>query len=449
MAYDSSTGQEGPAYPSPTPTEKGVWDLQQVRDKQLLGTGQWKYDAPSAPSGLFTVGSNRDGVLGGNFGPQFAHRSSPIQVGTDTDWSKVFENMNSGVMANAAMRAEGTLYMWGTNTYGTLGLNEGPGSTAGARSSPTQVPGTNWHELTLIQGDAEGVMAAKSDGSLWVWGNNQYGTLGLNEKGGHATAQGGSKKKSSPTQLGADGAWNINKFKFSGYHHGAAAIGSNGGYYIWGINSEGRLGQNQAAGNWGYAPQGLSSPTQVGTEGNWATVCMGGASGCGGTKTDGTMWAWGDQYRGQAGQNSRQPDGLSSPCQIPGGNWSVMKGSDVTRMATKTDGTLWSWGYDAHGNLGLNEEGTGEGRSSPCQVGSPSDIVKWDTDNFVVGANYFTAMKEDGSLWACGRNSNGQFGSGDIGQGVSVSSPVQVAGAGTYYALSRTYNTINYLKRDA
>ena len=247
MTY--SNPSEGLAYPSPTPTEKGVWDLQQVRDKQLLGTGQWKYDAPSAPSGLFTVGSNRDGVLGGNFGPQFASRSSPIQIGTDTDWSKVFENMNSGVMANAAMRAEGTLYMWGTNTYGTLGKNDNT-----TRSSPTQIPGTNWHELTLIQGDAEGVMASKTDGSLWVWGNNQYGTLGLNEKGGHATAQGGSTKKSSPTQLGATGAWNIGKFKFSGSHHGAAAIGSNGGYYIWGINSDGRFGQNQAAGNWGFAP---------------------------------------------------------------------------------------------------------------------------------------------------------------------------------------------------
>ena len=441
MAYDSSTGQEGPAYPSPTPTEKGVWDLQQVRDKQLLGTGQWKYDAPSAPSGLFTVGSNRDGVLGGNFGPQFAHRSSPIQVGTDTDWSKVFDNMNCGVMANAAMRAEGTLYMWGTNTYGTLGKNDNT-----TRSSPTQVPGTNWHELTLIQGDAEGVMASKTDGSLWVWGNNQYGTLGLNEKGGHATAQGGSTKKSSPTQLGATGAWNIGKFKFSGSHHGAAAIGSNGGYYIWGINSEGRLGQNQAAGNWGFAPGGLSSPVQVGTEGNWATVCMGGASGCGGTKTDGTLWNWGGQYRGQAGQNSRQPDGLSSPVQIPGGNWSVMKGSDTVRMATKTDGTLWSWGYDAHGNLGLNEEGTGEGRSSPCQVGSPSDIVKWDTDNFVVGGNYFIAMKQDGSVWASGRNTNGSFGINNL---TEYSSPTQVRSAGVYYALSRTYNTINYLKRDA
>ena len=436
-----STGQEGPAWPSPTPTEKGVWDLQQVRDKQLLGTGKWKYDAPSAPSGLFVVGSNRDGVLGGNFGPQFASRSSPIQIGTDTDWSKVFENMNSGVMANAAMRAEGTLYMWGTNTYGTLGKNDNT-----TRSSPTQIPGTNWHELTLIGGDAEGMIASKTDGSLWVWGNNQYGTLGLNEKGGHATAQGGSTKKSSPTQLGATGAWNINKFKFSGYHHGAAAIGSNGGYYIWGSNTEGRLGQNQAAGNWGFAPQGISSPVQVGTEGSWDTVCMGGAAGCGGTKTDGTLWAWGAQYRGQAGQNSRQPDGLSSPCQIPGGNWSVMKGSDTVRMATKTDGTLWSWGYDAHGNLGLNEEGTGEGRSSPCQVGSPSDIVKWDTDNFVVGGNYFIAMKQEGSVWGCGRNTNGSFGINNL---TEYSSPVQVAGAGTYYTLSRTYNTINYLKRDA
>ena len=173
---------------------------------------------------------------------------------------------------------------------------------------------------------------------------------------------------------------------------------------------------------------------------------MGGAGGCGGTKTDGSLWAWGAQYRGQAGQNSRQPDGLSSPVQIPGGNWSVMKGSDTVRMATKTDGTLWSWGYDAHGNLGLNEEGTGEGRSSPCQVGSPSDIVKWDTDNFVVGGNYFIAMKQDGSVWASGRNTNGSFGINNL---TEYSSPVQVAGAGTYYTLSRTYNTINYLKRDA
>ena len=424
------------------PTEKGVWDLQQVRDKQLLGTGKWKYDAPSAPSGLFVAGSNRDGVLGGNFGPQFARRSSPMQIGTQTDWSKLFKNMGPTVMANAAMRTEGTLYVWGTNTYGTLGKND----TSIGKSSPTQIPGTNWHELTMIGGDAEGMMASKTDGSLWVWGNNQYGTLGLNEKGGHATAQGGSKKKSSPTQLGATGAWNVNKYKFSGVQHGAMAIGSNGGYYIWGINSSGRLGQNQNAGNWGFAPAGLSSPVQVGTEGNWQSVIMGGS--CGGIKTDGTLWAWGDQYRGQAGQNSRQPDGLSSPCQVPGGNWSVMKGSDVTRMATKTDGTLWSWGYDAHGNLGLNEQGTGEGRSSPCQVGSPSDIVKWDTENFYVGANYFVAMKQDGSVWGCGRNSNGQFGNNTVDD-PEYSSPVQVAGAGVYYQLSKTYNNINWLKRDA
>ena len=431
-------------YPSPTPTEKGVWDLQQVRDKQLLGTGQWKYDAPSAPSGLFTVGSNREGILGGNFGPQFSYRSSPIQVGTDTNWGKLFENYSGGVMANLASKTDGSLWMWGRNEYGTLGQN----SSTHDRSSPCQVPGNTWYEVSLVQGDAEGVIASKTDGTLWVWGNNQYGTLGLNEKGGHESAQGGSKKKSSPTQLGGDNDWNAGKYKFSGYHHGASAIGSNGGYYIWGSNGAGRLGQNQAAGNWGFAPAGLSSPVQVGTEGDWQSVCMGGSAGAGGIKTDGTLWMWGGDGNGQCAQNNRKPDGRSSPVQVPGGNWHLIRGKDSTRMATKTDGTLWSWGYGNYGNLGQNEGGdSADSRSSPCQVGSPSDIVKWDLTKFAVGSNYFQAMKQDGSVWACGRNPNGQFGNNTAEN--NVSSPVQVAAAGTYYAMSYTYNTINYLRRDA
>ena len=444
MTY--STGQEGPSYPAPTPTEKGVWNIQEVRDKQLEGTGLWKFDAPSAPSGLFVVGNNREGILGTNHGPQFSHRSSPIQVGTDTNWSKLFENMGATVMANAAGRAEGTLYMWGTNSYGTLGLNE----SGASRSSPCQVPGTNWHELSLVAGDAEGVIASKTDGSLWVWGNNQYGTLGLNEKGGHATAQGGSKKKSSPTQLGSTGDWNVNKFKFGGSHHGASAIGSNGGMYMWGINSSGRFGQNQNAGNWGFAPAGLSSPVQVGTEGNWFSTIMGGAASAGGVKTDGTLWTWGADNQGECAQNNRKPDGRSSPVQVPGGNWHVLRGADTSRMASKKDGTLWSWGYHIYGSLGQNEGyDSAKYYSSPVQIGSPSDTVKWDIEKFQQGPNYQQAMKQDGSVWAWGRNSNGQMGAGPIEQGGMRSSPTQVASAGVYYSISKTYNTINYLKRDA
>ena len=181
-----STGQEGPAYPSPTPTEKGVWDLQQVRDKQLLGTGQWKYDAPSAPSGLFTTGSNRDGVLGGNFGPQFARRSSPIQIGTQTDWSKVFVGSEKA----GAIKTDGTMWTFGNNYQGTLGQNN-----TIYYSSPVQIPGTTWSDASMSYSN---VLATKTDGTLWGWGNNTVGNLGQNNR----------THRSSPVQIpGTD--WNI------------------------------------------------------------------------------------------------------------------------------------------------------------------------------------------------------------------------------------------------
>ena len=64
-------------------TETGVWDLQDVRDKQLAS--QWTYNAPGGDTGaLWTWGSAQYGQLGTN---DRTSRSSPIQVGTRSDWS--------------------------------------------------------------------------------------------------------------------------------------------------------------------------------------------------------------------------------------------------------------------------------------------------------------------------------------------------------------------------
>ena len=258
MTY--STGQEGPSYPAPTPTEKGVWNIQEVRDKQLEGTGLWKFDAPSAPSGLFVVGNNREGILGTNHGPQFAHRSSPIQVGTDTNWSKLFENMGATVMANAAGRAEGTLYMWGTNSYGTLGLNE----SGASRSSPCQVPGTTWSSLTGTFDENIYTYAAyrhmgaiQTDGSLYTWGYNANGQLGVNK----------ATNYSSPIQV--PGTWS----NITNSSENMTGVKTNGTLWMWGQNNYGMLGQNNASqGN-------SSSPIQIGSDTTWiAGYAVGSAS---------------------------------------------------------------------------------------------------------------------------------------------------------------------------
>ena len=94
-----------------------------------------------------------------------------------------------------ATKTDGTLWVMGTNEFGTLGQNEGPGSTSGARSSPTQIPGTTWDGTQMrIPSNGEGMKAMKTDGTLWVWGAGG-GWMGLNSE----------VQRSSPTQV--PGTW--------------------------------------------------------------------------------------------------------------------------------------------------------------------------------------------------------------------------------------------------
>jgi alpha-tubulin suppressor-like RCC1 family protein len=82
------------------------------------------------------------------------------------------------------------------------------------------------------------------------------------------------------------------------------------------------------------------------------------------TKTDGTLWIWGNSNNyGNLGLNDMV--GRSSPTQIPGTQWDKINPGFYYAAATKTDGTLWSWGYNSDGNLGQNNQIR---YSSPVQV---------------------------------------------------------------------------------
>jgi len=133
---------------------------------------------------LWTWGDgSSQGILGLN---DTVRRSSPVQVGTGTDWSVLSGDSQFG----AAIKTNGTLWTWGRGDSGQLGLNDG-GVT---RSSPTQVgAGTDWSKLNGGVGFA--MMAAiKTNGTLWTWGTNAHGILGHSDNPG--------APKSSPTQVG-------------------------------------------------------------------------------------------------------------------------------------------------------------------------------------------------------------------------------------------------------
>ena len=221
------------------------------------------------------------------------------------------------------------------------------------------------------------MLATKTDGSLWSWGKKDQGALGLN--------QGGDNHFSSPKQVGSDTTWANGKDQIAAGRQMSFAIKTDGTLWSWGYNYHGALGISASPGSAGRK----SSPTQVpGT--TWSKIHCSLYTTIA-TKTDGTLWAWGRNNLGQLAQVGEDNNDSNSPVQIPGTTWSkATHYSYHTVHALKTDGTLWAWGLDHRGSLGLS--GTPgvtpalETRSSPVQIGTDTDWIDIKTVYFGVNA---------------------------------------------------------------
>ena len=282
---------------------------------------------------LWVWGHNAYGALGQN---DRTNTSSPVQV-PGTQWKNM---VGGGYMSANAIKTDGTLWMWGRNNEGQLGLDNKT-----EYSSPVQVPGTQWDRIYQRGYYGSSCFASKTDGTLWVWGSNYAGNLGLNNKVDY----------SSPVQLPGT-QWDCDLRKIS-VDSCAAALKTDGTLWMWGQDTDGQLGQETTGVD-------LSSPTQVpGTQ--WATVNV--SEPVMATKTDGTAWVWGDNEFGALGQNSRTE--YSSPRVLPGTQWKYIAAAHTNSMGQKTDGTLWIWGRNNAGQLGQNQSATVvTGYSSPVQI---------------------------------------------------------------------------------
>jgi len=314
-----------------------------------IGDSYWMI-ATKTDGTLWSWGRGGQGRLGVSNNTQY---SSPVQVGTDTTWSDQISRDGEGG-GSFAIKTDGTLWSWGNNSpsYGQLGHNNKTNY-----DSPKQVPGS-WSKVSNMSTAA---ITIKADGTLWTWGANSFGMLGI----------GGDTAYSSPKQVGTDTTWS----SVSGGAQFGSAIKTDGTLWAWGVNEYGQLATNDQS--------NLDSPNQI--PGSWSKVgCT--MRGISAIKTDGTMWCWGSNEGGSLGQNQKQPNipACSSPVQVPGTDWANVIGGHTHVLATKTNGTLWGWGQSNVGQLGLNETAN---RSSPTQIPGSWNIG----DNKLAAINYSSA----------------------------------------------------------
>ena len=330
-----------------------------------MDNGAYACNAVKSDGTLWVWGSDSYGQLGVN---GLGAQSSPIQI--PGSWKASSQgNYNAG-----AIKTDGTLWTWGYNNQGALGQNQGPG-TVGQTSSPKQVgSNNNWKAIHMDNGLAVGT---KTDGTLWCWGNGSSGQVGNNLKGP-------AQRYSSPVQVGTDTDWGDT---VGGAWSCLYAFKTNGTLWVWGENDQGQLGFNQ-----GYAYlNGKSSPTQLeaGSGRKWTKVVGGYTSYFIGIKNDQTMYTWGNQTGSYGNLGHNQTNGSrSQPTQIPGTNWKDCSASAMMCSAIKTDGTLWSWGYNHQGQLAHNDIVF---KSSPTQVPG----TKWSTTNNPLLGNLLATQKPD------------------------------------------------------
>lgn len=236
---------------------------------------------------VWSAGSNTAGMLGVAADGEVEQRSWPRRVDVVSDVAEVA----GGSMFSAALTRDGSVYTWGRNTYGALGLGTEDGD---AHHTPTKVPGLPF--IVDIAAGRDHVIALDRDGAIWSWGLNSAGQLGLGflndgnqdtDAGSASTAHPNAKKIETTIRFCAVSANTIVSF----------GISCDGKAYGWGQNALGSLGIGLTQAEEKLREQPTEPAQQLE---NVTSIAMGGLHVLA-LRADGKAFAWGWHFAGSLG----------------------------------------------------------------------------------------------------------------------------------------------------
>lgn len=334
---------------------------------------------------LWTFGRNLYGQLGHatNSGSNVAN-STPTQVLTDV------VAIAAGDSHSLALKADGSLYAFGQNSSGQLGVGD-------VDSSPNPTPEQVMTDVAAIAAGELFSLVLKTDGSLWSFGSNSYGQLGHDEGSGTDTEQ-------PPTEVMTDVAAIA-----AGASHGLAVM-TDGTVWTFGRNNAGQLGRTENS-------VANPTPTQVGGIADVVAVA-GGQEHSLALAADGAVFAFGGDAYGELGDGT-SGSASSTPTEVNSGVAAVAARGNQS-FVLKLDGTLWSFGYNFYGQLG-HETGNLLVSANATPVEVLSNVTEVASGNF-----HTLALKTDGTLVSFGSDSYGQLGDGTAADGGAHETPTQI-----------------------
>jgi alpha-tubulin suppressor-like RCC1 family protein len=307
-----------------------------------------------------------------------------------------------------AIKADGTLLSWGSDTNGQLG------NDLALEQKPTPVTVNGASSIVAVSAGIRHSLALKSDGTLLSWGDDSDGQLGddLN-------------KANKALPVAVSGATGIVAISAGGFH--SLALKSNGTLLSWGNDSNGQLGDDDSLTSKSIPVivSGATGIVAIAAGGNFSLAL----------KSDGTLLSWGDDFKGQLGDAEGAID-RPTPVAVSGvTNVIAITAGYEHALALKSDGTLLSWGFDGAGQLG--DDVIKATKFTPVVVSGATGIVA-----ISAGQDHSLALKSDSTMLSWGADSQGQL--GDNATFEQKPTPVAVSGvtgivtiaAGTRHSLA-------------